>query len=151
MKIASTQYSLKEKSLEIYISGCKEHPCKGCHNPLLWDEECGDLLTQNYIDKVKIKINEFSNLINRISIYGGEPLEKPVEEVVWLLKELRQTKKEIWLYTRFEIDNVPDKIKILCNYIKTGEYIESLKTENNIQFDIKLASSNQQIYKVEEC
>lgn len=148
MKIAATQYSLNNKSFEIYISGCKLHPCKGCHNPELWNENIGVELTQEYLDEIKIKIKEFDNLIKKISVYGGEPLEKPIEEIEWLLKELRETKKEIWLFTRFEIDKVPDRIKNLCDYIKTGKYIESLKTDNNIQFGIKLASSNQKIYKI---
>lgn len=148
MNIASTQYSLKDKSFEIYISGCKEHPCKGCHNPLLWNEDYGELLTQKYIDKMKLKVKKFNNLIKKISIYGGEPLEKPIEEVIWLLKELEQTNKEIWLFTRFEIDEIQNKIKKYCNYIKTGKYDETFKTESNIQFGIKLASSNQKIYKL---
>ena len=38
-------------------------------------------------------------------------------------------------------------IKELCDYIKTGEYDESLKCENNIQYGIKLATSNQKINK----
>ncbi|MCG8402357.1 MAG: 4Fe-4S cluster-binding domain-containing protein [Firmicutes bacterium] len=148
MNIASTQYSLKDKSFEIYISGCREHPCKGCHNPLLWNEDYGELLTQKYLDEMKLKVKKFNNLINKISIYGGEPLEKPIEEVIWLLKELKQTNKEIWLFTRFEINEIQNKIKKYCNYIKTGKYDEAFKTESNIHFGIKLASSNQKIYKM---
>lgn len=148
MNVASTQYSLKDRSFEIYISGCKEHPCKGCHNPLLWNENYGELLTQKYIDEVKLKIVEFNYLINKISIFGGELLEKPIEEVVWLLKELRRANKEIWLFTRFEIDEIQNEIKKYCDYIKTGKYDEKLKTESNMQFGIKLASTNQRIYRV---
>ena len=37
--------------------------------------------------------------------------------------------------------------KELCDYIKTGSYIEELKCDDNIQYGIKLATSNQKINK----
>ena len=39
-------------------------------------------------------------------------------------------------------------IKKYCNYIKCGQYIEELSTNENIQYGVKLASSNQNIYQI---
>lgn len=150
MNIASTQYSLSQTAFEIYISGCKEYPCKGCHNPELWDESIGEKLTNDKLKKIKNKINEFDDLINKIMIYGGEPLEKPINKIIWLLKELKKMKKEIWLFTRFELNEIPKEIIVLCDYIKTGKFDNTQLTNNNIQYGIKLASANQQIHKIKE-
>ena len=148
MKLASTQYSLGNKSFEIYISGCKEHPCIGCCNEELWEENIGIELTNEELIKIKSKIKEFDTLIDNIFVLGGEPVEKPTEELEWLLKELKETNKEIWLFTRFELEEVPQQIKKYCSYIKTGRYDKTQLTENNIQMDIKLASKNQKIHKI---
>ncbi len=147
MNIAATQYNLNDKSFEIYISGCIKHPCKGCHNPELWDENFGEKFTEEKIEQIKNKIKNFDLLINKICIYGGEPLEKPLNEILWLLKELKITKKEVWLFTRFEFEEVPNEIKRICDYIKCGKYDKTLKTENNIQYGVQLSTSNQKIYK----
>jgi len=150
LKLASTQYSLNNKSFEIYISGCRKHPCIGCCNEELWDENIGKELNQEVINEIKNKINEFDKLINNIFVLGGEPAEKPIEELEWLLKELIKTNKKIWLFTRFELNEIPQEIKKYCSYIKTGQYDETQLAENNIQYKIKLASKNQKIHKITE-
>ena len=145
MKLASTQYSLSTKTFELYISGCKEHPCNGCHAPELWDE------IGNELDYIKLNKKIVSNLdiIDNLMICGGEPLEKPKEEIVELIKFLQQYKKPIWLYTRFEYDEVDSDILNELNYIKCGKYDKNL-LGNNIQYGIKLASANQKIYEVKK-
>lgn len=150
MNVASTQYSLNNKSFEIYISGCKEHPCIGCCNEELWDENIGEELTIDKLNQIQNKIKEFDNLIDNVFILGGEVLEKPINELEWLLKELKKTNKKLWLFTRFEFNEIPPQIKEYCSYIKTGRYDQVNLTENNIQYGIKLASENQKIYKLTE-
>lgn len=146
MNIAATQYSLNTKSFEIYVSGCNGN-CKGCHNLELRDFHLGNPLTPSYINNIITKIQEFDDLIKNIWILGGEPLDQNIDELEVLLKEIRVTSKPIWLFTRYNLNDIPNKIKILCDYIKCGEYIEHLKTDTNIQYGIKLATSNQKIYK----
>lgn len=146
MNIAATQYTLNTKSFEIYVSGCKAY-CKGCHNPELRDFNIGNPLTQTTIDNIINKIKEFDMLIDNIWILGGEPLDQNIDDLEWLLQELHKTKKSIWLFTRFELKEIPSNIKQFCHYIKCGPYIESLQTKNNIQYGIQLATSNQNIYK----
>lgn len=146
MNIAATQYTLETKSFEIYVSGCKGN-CKGCHNPELRDFNIGNPLTQNTIAHIIDKIHEFDSLIDHIWILGGEPLDQDLDELIWLLKTLRQTNKPIWLFTRFNLDSVPNNIKQQCDYIKCGEYIEELQTDANTQYGVQLATSNQFIFK----
>ena len=146
MNIVSTQYNLSNKTLEIYLSGCYGN-CYNCHNPELKDFNIGNPY-KNELLKIIEKIKEFDSLVGNIWILGGEPLDNNINELVYFLNYLLQTNKSIWLWTRYELNNVPDNIKKYCNYIKCGEYIEKLSTNDNIQYGIKLATSNQNIYKI---
>lgn len=145
MNIASTQYTLETKSLEIYISGCNPPHCDGCHNQELWDFFIGNEYNDIYKKRLMKKIKIFSSLIDNIMIMGGEPLFSP--ELKNLLTDIKGY-GNIWLFTRFEIDEIPDDIKELCDYIKTGKYDETKLTDDNIQYGIKLATSNQKIHKI---
>lgn len=107
----------------------------------------GEHCDNYFINRVKEKIKEFDDLIERIAIFGGEPLDQSPIELEKLLRELKSLNKEIWLFTSYELDNVPDNIKELCDYIKTGIYDESLKSETE-SYGYILASSNQKIHKL---
>ena len=150
MNIAVTQYTLSKCMFEIYISGCEKHPCKGCYTPELWNPAVGEELTKERYELLRLNILDKLDMIENLMVCGGEILEKPVEEVIELLQFLKQFKKPIWLFTRFEIDKVPSEVKALCNYIKTGMYLQNKLTDKNIQFGYKLASSNQKIIKIKE-
>lgn len=150
MKIAATQYSLNTQSFEIYLSGCKGEcgvHCSECHNPELWSFDVGEEYNSLYFSKIKAKVQEFDSLIKNIFILGGEPLDNTPDELSELLFELNTLCKDIWLFTHYEIDEVPQYVKNYCAYIKTGKYIPSLKCEDNVQHGIKLATSNQRVYK----
>lgn len=148
MKIASTQYTLKTKSFEIYLSGCAGNPkCSGCYSPELWDFNFGDEISSNFFLKAIEKIKRFDSLIDNIFIIGGDPLDQPKEELISLVKEFIPMNKKIWLFTRKELEEIPTEIKDIFDYIKTGKYIPELITEDNIQCGIKLATSNQKIHK----
>ena len=149
MNVLATQYTLATKSFEIYLAGCNGNPhCKGCHNPGSWDFNQGNLFTVNYFNNyIKPKIEEFDLLINNFMIFGGEPLDNDHKELCVLLDCLSKLNKPIWIFTRYELNEVPNEIKQYCDYIKCGRYDESLKTNNNIQYGITLATSNQHIYK----
>lgn len=145
MKIAATQYSLAYKAFEIYLSGCDGACSKSCHNKELWNFNIGENYL-NIINSIIKKINEFGLLIDNIWILGGEPLLQNKRELVDLLERLKLgTNKKIWLWTRFELEQIPDNIKMLCDYIKTGKYDENLLSDNYIHNGIKLISTNQKI------
>ena len=145
MRILATQYTLKTKTLEIYIAGCKGNPhCKGCHNKETWDFNQGEPYGEKVIKSIKNKIDSFPNLVDNIAIFGGEPLDSDISP---LLVNLSNFNLPIWIFTRYELDQVPSYVKDYCSYIKCGRYDEGLKTDDNEQYGIKLATSNQRIYK----
>jgi anaerobic ribonucleoside-triphosphate reductase activating protein len=146
MNIISTQYTLKYKSLEIVISGCSGNHCSGCHSPETWDFNVGTDY-RKLISKILNKIEESSNLIDWIWVYGGEPLDNNINDLEDLLYEIKAKGKPIMLFTRYSIDDVPQEIKELCDYIKCGAYKKELTVDDNIQYGVKLATKNQKIYK----
>lgn len=148
MNILATQYTLSTNSLEIYVAGCNGQPhCKNCHNPISWNFNLGTKYNNEYFEIIKTKVNDFTSLIQNIMIFGGEPLDQNHEELKKLLKDLSQFNLPIWIFTRYDINEIDNDIKQYCDYIKCGRYIEELKTDNNTQYGIKLATSNQNIYK----
>lgn len=150
MNILATQYTLQYKSLDVYIAGCKGNNgkhCVGCHNPESWEFNQGNKYNKEYYNKIQTKINNFNNMIENIMIFGGEPLDQDHDELLHLLFDLKTLSKQVWLFTRYNIENIPSEIKKLCDYIKCGAYEPKLKTDNNIMYKVKLATSNQKIYK----
>ena len=146
MKIASTQYTLQHKALEIYLSGCDGHCGRGCHNQELWDFDIGNDYSSE-LPKIVKKAKDFKGLIDNLWILGGEPLLQEHIELMDLIHELKNTDKKIWLFTRYDIEEIPSYIKDICDYIKCGRYIPELVCDDNVQYGVKLSTSNQIIYK----
>jgi anaerobic ribonucleoside-triphosphate reductase activating protein len=145
----ATQYTLSTKSLEIYVSGCSAilH-CENCHNPESWDFNIGEEYNYNYFaERIVPKVNEFPELVNNIFILGGEPLDQDHEELKKMFLDLKTLKIPIWLFTRYNFYEIPLIYLRLTDYIKCGRYIEELKVEDKVQYDVHLATSNQNIYK----
>jgi anaerobic ribonucleoside-triphosphate reductase activating protein len=140
-KILSTHYDAESKSFEIYFAGCNRH-CVGCHNPESWDFEAGE--PYNYL-AINRKIKEFGDLIDNIKLMGGEPLDQ--SEIYKITSGLYRLGKKLWLFTGREPWEVPIWCYGVFDYIKTGGYREDLRTDDNICYGIKLASSNQKLYK----
>jgi anaerobic ribonucleoside-triphosphate reductase activating protein len=148
VNILGTQYTLKHKAFEIYMAGCNGSPhCKGCHNPESWDFNQGEVINETYLSALKNKIQSFEELIDNIMIFGGEPLDQKMIDLVDLLEWLSQFNKKIWIFTRYNLDEVPVIIKDRCDYLKCGRYEPEKLTDNNTQYGIMLATSNQHIYK----
>ena len=147
MNILQIDYTLKHRSLDIYVSGCNTH-CFGCHNEESWDFFKGEKYNEEYFTKIKTYITDFNTLIDNIMIFGGEPLDNNVNDLEELLNDMKTLEKKIWLFTSKKLMYVPENIKNLCHYIKTGKYIEELTCNNNISFGIKLVTSNQKIHKI---
>ena len=127
-----------EISLAINISGCP-HKCEGCHSQYLWEYE-GEYL-KDYFDKI---IDTFKTLITCVCFMGGE---QNIEELLEYLKYIKSIGLSTCLYSGCDsIDDVQSLLPYL-DWFKCGRYEESLRTDNNIQYGIKLATSNQHIYK----
>jgi anaerobic ribonucleoside-triphosphate reductase activating protein len=148
MNIAGVEYSFLTKGLDIYVSGCNGPHCTGCHNPETWSFNFGYKYDDTIRNKITTKIYDFNDMIDNIFIFGGEPLDQNHDELNVLLLDVKQFNKTLWLFTRYDFKLVPTFVKELCDYVKCGRYIEGLKTDDNIQYGIKLATSNQMIYKV---
>lgn len=148
MNYISIEFTLSQKSIDIYLSGCSGVPkCSGCHNPESWDFNIGNPISGIFL-KIESMLQTGGNLIENIMIFGGEPLDQDHSELEVFLKNLKQYQKKIWLFTRYEIEEVPDFIKTSVDFIKTGRYISELTCDDNIQFGIKLSTSNQKIHEV---
>lgn len=147
MRIVSTDYSMATKSYDIFLSGCNATPkCEDCHNPEAWDFKCGTDW-KSHIAKINKAVLLFKNNIDKFFILGGEPLDQDREQFVLFITGLREYGKPLWLFTRFELNEIPEEIKEMFDYIKTGRYIPELSTKDNIQYGVRLATSNQKIYK----
>jgi anaerobic ribonucleoside-triphosphate reductase activating protein len=127
-------------SVDIFLAGCNRKPkCKNCYNPSLWDFDRGKEVNYEELTSwLKLKNDLFDN----IAILGGEPLSQ--NDLIILLNNLVNI-KPIWLYTSYEIDEIPQEIQQYCSYIKTGRYIPKLSSNNYLSHKIKLASINQKI------
>lgn len=131
-------------SVDIYLSGCYREPkCEGCHNPELWDVRAGE-------PKKIFQIVNFIRglpdrpLIDSIALLGGEPMHQ--NNIEYLLMGLSVLKKSVWLYTSYELTELPNFALFWCDFIKTGVYKEDEKTP----IRSRLASYNQKIYKKEK-
>jgi organic radical activating enzyme len=146
--LSAVRYTLRDRSLDIYISGCLGDNgvhCKNCHNPQLWDPNFGRPW-ETYKDTITESIEKAGDLVQSIRIYGGEPLEKPETDLLELISFIQGFNLPIWLFTRFELESVPKRILESLDYIKCGPYDESQKGEVTY-YGVTLATLNQVIYK----
>ena len=130
----------------LYFAGCS-HPCPGCHNEYSWNPKHGNILTYEKLEEIAKEINE-NTLLDGITISGGDPLFNPVEmlKVLKFLKE--KTKKNIWLYTGYTLEQVrEDELRRKCleyvDVLVDGRFVKELY-DPNLKFR---GSSNQRIIK----
>lgn len=143
--------------VSLFVSGCTHH-CKGCFNQETWDFTFGKHFTADTEKEILEALDR--SFINGLSLLGGEPFERPNQEV--LLPFLHKVKekypqKNIWCYTGYILEDellsesrarceYTDEMLSLIDVLVDGEFKEELK-------DITLAfrgSSNQRIIDVKE-
>lgn len=132
--------------MSLFVQGCRRH-CVGCFNRETWDFDGGKEWTSD-VEEEFMKLVSRPH-ISRVSILGGEPLEpENIEMVRHILHRIKDEHPEkiIYLYTGFQYSEVPGDIKIMCNYVIDGPYVES---ERDISLVFR-GSRNQKIIKVEE-
>jgi anaerobic ribonucleoside-triphosphate reductase activating protein len=129
-------------SVDLFLAGCARKPkCKNCQNPDLWDFDNGEEYSFKSLSEwLVMKSDYYDNIV----ILGGEPVDH--DDLSDLLIRIYHI-KPIWLYSSYELNEIPNEIKQYCDYIKTGRYVEELKTGTNFHYGINLISGNQQIYK----
>lgn len=105
----------------IFFQGCKR-ACPGCHNPQAQPLDGGTLTdTDAIIEELKN-----STLANGITLTGGEPLLQ-LDAAIELARAAQQLGYNVWCYTGFTYENLPQGADRLLDYVDVlvdGEYRE---------------------------
>lgn len=122
----------------IFMQGCLRD-CAGCHNPETHNLNGGRLVeTQEIICAIKK-----NPLLNGITLTGGEPLLQ-LDAANELAVAAKALGLNVWCYTGFTLENIPDDAKKFLNNVDVlidGEFIESQR-DLDLQFR---GSANQRI------
>lgn len=108
----------------LFFQGCSRN-CPGCQNAGISSSDGG----------VKLPMSELVDLIRaecgnrRLTISGGEPLEQypALLELTGILKE---DGFDLCVYTGAELKDVSEELLKNLHYIKTGRYVEELRTSD---------------------
>ena len=132
--------------LSCYFSGCSL-ACKGCHNPISWDENFGEYFGK---DKQSEIINQLKNMIKpNLTLTGGNPMESSVELIRFIkFAKSKIRNLNIWIYSGFRLDEILEDVNMKellyeCNVLVDGRF-EIDKKDLSIAYR---GSSNQKIYK----
>lgn len=151
LQFAHIEYSIQTRSIDIFSIGCDGF-CPGCCNPEIKDWNLAGMSPEHVIQKVHSLYKKFPALIDRILFVGGDPVDAYLHyenEMINFLVTLRfSVPLPIFLFTRYELEQVPEGLQNLVDYVKVGAYIQELTCDNNVQYGIKLATSNQHIIKM---
>lgn len=128
-----------EISLVINISGCP-HMCEGCHSDYLFEYK------GNFIkDDLDCLIKEYNGFISCVCFMGGDQNIKELNELLKHIKEKYNLKTCVYSGSN-DFNLFKDSLPYL-DWLKIGSYKKELSCDNNICYGIKLATSNQRIYK----
>lgn len=106
----------------LFLQGCDIH-CKGCQNQSTWDITKGTAVS---IDNLVADLEKHC-FNKKITISGGEPLVQK-NSLLELISKLNKDNFDIALYTSHIRSEVPDEIIKQVKYLKTGSFVENLKT-----------------------
>lgn len=104
----------------VYLAGC-DHGCPGCHNPQSWDHAAGrDMSVDEVVDII-------DDADFPVTLSGGDPIYQP-ETVTELCRRLKQSGRNIWLYTGFCIETLYGREELsellgLVDVVVDGPYI----------------------------
>jgi pyruvate-formate lyase-activating enzyme len=130
----------------ICADNCKFN-CKNCINDEL--KYIGSYFMNDYDIINEILFNKF----NKGIILAGLEWTLQPKEMLRLIELALINNLQVILYTGMSKNELFKKFPELFNlniYIKCGKYIEDLHVENYKMYNVKLASSNQEIIKVRE-
>lgn len=147
IRIAGTEFSLKNKSFEIYVQGCYRK-CAGCHNPDTQLFNGGKLVEMHqYLAEQYYKIEPFIDcgLIKNIYVSGGDLLcqeEEIARDFSSLISFWFHPPLLTWLFTGAgEDEPLPEWVWDDYDIVKCGRYREDLRNPEGT-FP---ASSNQKL------
>lgn len=92
--------------MTVFFQGCPHH-CEGCHNPETWDYNAESL--EMSVEEV-LKLFDNDTILAGVTLSGGEPLSpRNFDEIIELVKAIKDRKKNVWIYTGYTIDKVLEK------------------------------------------
>ena len=128
-----------EITLAFNISGCPYH-CSGCHSQYLWKYE-GDNLIDNFVNV----IDKYSGYITCVCFMGGD---QNMEELEMALKKCKSLNLKTCVYSgSSDLNKFKDLFQYL-DWLKLGKYDERFLCDNHVVNGVKLATSNQYMYKI---
>ena len=140
----------------LFVSGC-DNKCKGCFQPETWNPKFGKRFTEKTLERIISYIDENKDIINGITILGGDPFFKPnISTVSHIVDEFRNAfeDKDIWVYTGYTLQHLYNKenygsalYKDICNILSKIDYLIDGRFEQEKK-DLKLqfrGSSNQRL------
>lgn len=146
MNIVYIEYSIAQRSLDIFFSGCNNR-CDDCCNPELMDFNVGDEW-HTYKKDIERYLRDYDSLIDNIFLVGGSPNHQSTKDMLEFLQYIKGlTNKHLWLFAGEELNTVKDIFKEYCDFIKVGAYIPSKRDDNYYQEGIKIATNNQKVLK----
>lgn len=85
----------------LWVSGCS-HQCKGCHNPITWNPDCGLLFDEEAKAEIFDQLDK--SYISGLTLSGGDPLHKNnIKEINDFIDEVKEKypTKTIWIYSGY--------------------------------------------------
>ncbi|TCP60447.1 anaerobic ribonucleoside-triphosphate reductase activating protein [Heliophilum fasciatum] len=110
-------------AFSVFFQGCGKR-CPGCHNPELQDPNGGMKIDPN---EILSRISKYRKHYEAVVFIGGEPMDQ-LAALRQLLIGVVGLGLEVWLYTGYEDNEIPEDIACLCSVIVAGEYREDLRT-----------------------
>lgn len=120
------------KRIGVWLQGCI-HKCDKCINKELWSQKEQNFIPCDVLYECMKKVYE-TNQVDGITFTGGDPLLQS-EELLELVKKIKQDKLEILVYTGYEQKDIQkmdrgrellDNIDVLID----GKYIDELNIDN---------------------
>ncbi|WP_024615272.1 4Fe-4S cluster-binding domain-containing protein [Clostridium sp. Ade.TY] len=119
--------------------------CKGCFNQHLKNLPTIEMDSEEILDEV------IKNPFNEGIILAGLEWSLQPNELRELVNSAINKELKVIIYSGLNEEEFklkfPDLYSLKNIYFKFGRYEEGLKVENNIYYDVKLATSNQKIVK----
>ena len=127
----------------IFFQGCLRN-CFNCHNPATHDLNDGKILDTAEI----ISAMKKNPLLTGITLSGGEPLLQ-IPAALELAKAAKNSGLDVWCYTGYKFENIPDAAEELLKNIDVlvdGEYIDDLR---DLELNFR-GSKNQRVIDVKK-
>lgn len=123
----------------VFFQGCSRN-CPGCHNQHLQPMQTKDTQQMSPGQLIEL-ILESKDLIDGVTLTGGDPLYQDINDLIVLCIGLKKYNLNVWLYTGEVFENIPTILLKYIDVVVDGPFIQEY-------YDEKLkyrGSSNQRI------